>query len=515
MSPQIQIEAIFKMPPKVDSKSLSASLEGLTNISSSIASDMQKMNEALESMKKQVDLVEKKQADHEVSIIDHGARLNNLESDKNHHEDRLGQIEEKVQRLEKFQSLVCQLEEQDKRMSQITRTIPATEMYKSSCIIVLHGLYLEKRIEDLNPSSKEDLEGLKASLAKGLSKRTVDFIFQRSREGHLENISLWTKGPSDSNYRYGDRIPEKNRNSVMFLCANRTQAVALEAEIRRSLISTFQKRKGTDQSFLETGLYSENSNVRTLHRMLLYRGKTLIEHFRGCFDQYRVSFRGGNKRGTSFSEVFLKLEVRASTEMSHDTRKPFFMSNDGKTLARNIWTDARNIRLSDPLSTWFPPRNPMIARVEKEINAQVATSPRKNKKCDQCDETFRSQQGLDEHKEEAHSDRGAAAGRKENVDASGEDEGEDEEVINAEEDLNLEKDGEFTPVQKKKTSKKEKQKQKDKVNEKKNETEVNKNQSKTFAEAAASPVIVSSRKQTKITHFSKPVSTITPLPIPL
>ena len=62
------------MPPKVDSKSLSASLEGLTNISSSIASDMQKMNEALESMKKQVDLVEKKQADHEVSIIEHGAR---------------------------------------------------------------------------------------------------------------------------------------------------------------------------------------------------------------------------------------------------------------------------------------------------------------------------------------------------------------------------------------------------------------------------------------------------------
>ena len=86
--------------------------------------------------------------------------------------------------------------------------------------------------------------------------------------------------------------------------------------------------------------------------------------------------------------------------------------------------------------------------------AQVATSPRKNKKCDQCDETFRSQQGLDEHKEEAHSDCGAAAGRKENVDASGEDEEEDEEVINAEEDLNLEKDGEFTPVQKKRQAKK-------------------------------------------------------------
>ena len=188
-----------------------------------------------------------------------------------------------------------------------------------------------KNINDMDPKVKKDLDSIKHGLSLALTKETANFFFQLSRENHLMNISAWTKGPQDANYKYSEKTPEKCRNSLMFLCTSRPQAVALEAEIRRSLISTFKKRAGTNQAFIDLGLYSESSKVRTLHRMLLYKGKCLVEFFEGVFDQYRVSFRGGNKRGANFSEVFLNLELRAAKEIIHGPRKEFFLSTDGGT----------------------------------------------------------------------------------------------------------------------------------------------------------------------------------------
>ena len=184
--------------------------------------------------------------------------------------------------------------------------------------------------------------------------------------------------------------------------------MTLEAEMRRALIESFSKRKETEYSALEIGIHSEDPKIRALHKFLLYKGRLIVENLE-AFDQYRVAYRGGSRRG-GLSTVTLALELRASRAITESVRREYFMGRDGSSLIKNNWTDSRNVRISEPLLTWFPPKNEHVERAERRIVKAAASvvegdqTREKNIECDfpDCVETFRSKQGLNNHKTKVH-----------------------------------------------------------------------------------------------------------------
>ena len=398
------------MPPKAkeNAESFTAGLDGIKSIQESIVGETEKMNAIIDKMKADFAALSATQAEHTGIIEENTGRIKALESVKNHHDDRLLHVEERIEKLEKKQEFYQRLEDQDKKIIQIMRFIQPAEMTKSSCLILLHGIPLEKNINELDPRKPAEISLIKNSLSKGLSKKTADFIFEVTSEGNFKNISGWSKGPEICNYKYGEKVPRKSRNSLMFFCANRFQALTLEAELRRALIVTFPKRKETEYSALELGIHSENPKIRALHKFLLYKGRLLVENLDNAFDQYRVVFRGGSRRGGQ-SMVNLALELRASKKITENERKEYFLGEDG-TLIKNPWTDSRNVRISEPLFSWFPPRNEYVERTDRRLEktttvvVEAIGSKVKNIKCDfpACEETFRSKQGLNNHKTKEH-----------------------------------------------------------------------------------------------------------------
>ena len=498
------------MPPKPkENETLLAGLDGIKSIQESIASENEKMYAIIEKMKADVTALGTTQAEHSNILEGNSERIKALESTNNHHDDRLTNVEQKMEILERKQEFYQRIEDQDRRILQIMRDIQPAEMLKSSCLILLHGVPLEKSINDLDPRVPEEISLIKNSLSHGLSKRVTDFIFELNREGRFKNISGWSKGPDVCNYRYGDKTPENARNSLMFFCSNRTQALSLEAELRKALIETFPKRKETEHSTMELGIHSENPKIRALHKFLLYKGKLIVENLDNNFDQYRVAFRGGSSRRGGQTTVSLALELRASRRSIENERRRFFLREDG-TLIKNPWTDSRNVRISDPLSTWFPPKNEFVERAEKRIvraanGGEAESAKEKDIKCDipGCKESFRSRQGLNSHKTKDHN-RGIHV-----VSDSEEDEVEEEEneedseteaipvVKKTTAEVEVHQEGEendgFTPVNKKK----ERKKKGVQISEK----PLTRNNKKSFAAATASAT-----KQPKITNFGKPGS---------
>lgn len=511
------------MPPKAkENDSLIAGLDGIKSIQESIAGETEKMNAIIERMKKDVTALEVTQAEHTGIIEDNTGRIKALESVKNHHDDRLIHVEERIEKLERKQDFYQRVEDQDRRIFQILKFIPPAELTKSSCLILLHGIPLDKNINELDPRVPAEITLIKDSLSKGLSKRITDFIFEVTRDGNFKNISGWSKGPEICNFRYGEKTPENARNSLMFFCSNRVQALSLEAELRRALIESFPKRRETEYSALELGIHSENAKIRALHKFLLFKGKMLVENLDNAFDQYRVAFRGGSRRGGQ-TTVNLALELRASKRVIETERKSYFMSEDGASLIKNPWTDSKNVRVSEPLSSWFPPKNEFVERAERRIVKTTnteRTERTKNKdiKCDHpdCNETFRSIQGLNSHKTKAHN-KGV------HVVSNSEDEEEEEEEADGEEsdadeistmtkstteaqlhqaDEGVDETG-FTPVNKKKKEKAKKLPAAAKPN-----TRHSTKASPSFASVTSAAGPTPNSKQTKITTFGKTTTSI-------
>lgn len=526
------------MPSKSkDSESLIAGLEGIKSIQETITSETEKMNNIIESMKMNISALSDTQAEHSGVIEENTGRIKALESVKNNHDDRLLHVEGRLERLEKQQEFYQRIEDQNGKIFQIMKLIQPIDVTKSACLILLHGIPLEKSINDLDPSNLEDISLIRNSLSKGLSKKTTDFIFEVTKDGNFKNISGWSKGPNNCNFRYGDRTPIGSRNSLMFYCASRTQAMSLEAEMRRALIESFSKRKETEYSALELGIHSEDPKIRALHKFLLYKGRLIVENLE-AFDQYRVAYRGGSRRG-GLSTVTLALELRASRAVTDDVRREYFMGREGSSFIKNNWTDSRNVRISEPLLTWFPPKNEHVERAERRIVRAAASmegdqAKEKNIECDfpGCEETFRSRQGLNNHKTKVHNkgihvlsgsedeeeeeeveevETGGAVGGGGSADGTlGKKTGTttNAEIHNAEESAAVDVDG-FLPVSKKK---KKGGRNKDVLGAEKPKTRTASRQS--FASVAG--LHTPTPLQPKITNFgkSRPASTTSFFPVP-
>lgn len=383
-------------------------LDNLKSIQETIVNATGEMNAVIEKMKVDIGQIQTTQTEHTGIIEENTGRIGALESVKNHHDNRILHVEERLERLERKQEFFQKIEDQDRKISQIMNSIQPIEMTKASCLVLLHGLPLPRNINTLDPRVPADMSLIKNSLCKGLSNKTTDFIFEITTEGNFKNISGWSKGPEICNHRYSDKIPKDSQNSLMFICTSRIQAMTLEAELRRSLITSSSARKETEYSSLELGIHADNPKIRALHKFLLFKGRLIVENLK-VFDQYRVVFRGGSRRG-GMSMVNLALELRASRMVIEGERKEYFMGKEGTSLIKNIWTDSRNVRISEPLATWFPPKNEYVERVERRLARPPVppTEQNQNKektvKCDVpgCDKAFRSKQGMNNHKTKDH-----------------------------------------------------------------------------------------------------------------
>ena len=121
------------MPPKTkeNADSFTAGLDGIKSIQESIVGETEKMNAIIDKMKADVAALSATQAEHTGIIEENTGRIKALESVKNHHDDRLLHVEEKIEKLERKQEFYQRLEDQDKKIIQIMKFIQPAEVTKS------------------------------------------------------------------------------------------------------------------------------------------------------------------------------------------------------------------------------------------------------------------------------------------------------------------------------------------------------------------------------------------------
>ena len=302
----------------------------------------------------------------------------------------------------------------DRRQQQLERQIAPADLQKSSCYLFIHNLSIPKGItlrELLQGTDPASAKTVRDSLVSGLGENCTKFITMRDSAGRYLNIAEILPCPEQRNYRHPQAVPAHCRNSLLLRCSNRLQTVSLEAEIRKSLISSSQQRKNTDLAYIEAGLYSPSHKIRSLHRHLLWRGRTYIDNLDGMFDQYRVLYRGG-LRANQPGATYMTLELRASKKLINEIRPDLFLDQAGD-ICRSSWTDFKNLHFAQPESTWFPPRVQAVSWVASKLtrpsvnpNARP-TSP--NLTCEKrgCDQVFRSQTALKAHMEKDHTNKRA------------------------------------------------------------------------------------------------------------
>ena len=302
----------------------------------------------------------------------------------------------------------------DRRQQQLERQISPSDLQKSSCYLFLHnlampaGVTLKDLLERSDPATPKIIRD---SLLLALGESCAKFITKRDPSGRFSNIAEIHPCPDQTNYKHPRGVPEHCRNSLLLRCANRLQTVTLEAEIRRSLISTSEKRRNSELAFLETGIYSPSHKIRSLHRLLLWRGRVCVDNLDQMFDQYRCTYRGG-LRTNQPGAIFLTMELRASKRLTDEARPDIFYDQNGAS-TRNHWTDFRNVHWAEPETSWFPPRASTVARVISKISRPTVDSGAREEwtiTCQEpsCDQTFRTQNALDAHVKNDHSNQNAS-----------------------------------------------------------------------------------------------------------
>ena len=84
----------------------------------------------------------------------------------------------RIEALESKQDFFKRIEDQDRKIEDLRRKISREEMVNASCIIVLHGLPLPKRLADMNISDRDDINSITKSISDGLGKEVAEFIFE-------------------------------------------------------------------------------------------------------------------------------------------------------------------------------------------------------------------------------------------------------------------------------------------------------------------------------------------------
>ena len=332
---------------------------------------------------------------------------------------RLDECLARIEALETKQAFFKRADDQDRKIDDLKRKISREEMIKASCIAVLHGLPLPKKIGDMDINDRADIDSIAKILSNGLGKEAHDFIFNLNPDGEFTNMSAWGRIPDNDNFKYPLRTPETAKNSIGFFFRNRIQAIHFESKIRGALISSQAARKSNDFAHLEIGTYAESPRVRALKGLLLYKGRMLVENV-PQFAKYRVVWRGGARRDAQ-EPADLILELKASKDFMEGEKRSFFFGEDGGLL-RNPWTDQKNIKLSDVNQTWFakiPEANQRAVISTNEATNEkrsikrprdspgTSGNPAKNPhefSCQvvSCAQIFRSRAGLNEHSKTEH-----------------------------------------------------------------------------------------------------------------
>ena len=164
---------------------------------------------------------------------------------------RLDECLARIEALETKQAFFKRADDQDRKIDDLKRKISREEMIKASCIAVLHGLPLPKKIGDMDINDRADIDSIAKILSNGLGKEAHDFIFNLNPDGEFTNMSAWGRIPDNDNFKYPLRTPETAKNSIGFFFRNRIQAIHFESKIRGALISSQAARKSNDFAHLE------------------------------------------------------------------------------------------------------------------------------------------------------------------------------------------------------------------------------------------------------------------------
>ena len=406
----------------------------LETITKMIADGQEEFKKEMKSMRDDMRVRDEKLAQAEGEIVHLGSKTRDLEKDYSSMDRRIQEHETaianqaaiietqnlKMQDLEKrmemsgsgCDKLYRLLGDIDRRQQQLERQISPADLQKSSCYLFLHnlampvGVTLRDLLERSDPATPKIIRD---SLLSALGENCAKFITKRDPSGRFSNIAEIHPCPDQSNYKHPRGVPEHCRNSLLLRCANRLQTVTLEAEIRRSLISTSEKRRNSELAFLETGIYSPSHKIRSLHRLLLWRGRTCVDNLDQMFDQYRCIYRGG-LRTNQPGAIYLTVELRASKKLTDEIRPDIFYDQSGAS-CRNSWTDFRNLHWAQPETSWFPPRASAVARVVSKISRPTVDPGARDWTiaCQKpnCDQTFRSQNALDAHVKNDHNNQSA------------------------------------------------------------------------------------------------------------
>ena len=356
----------------------------------------------------------------------------------------------RIEALETKQAFFKKADDQDRKIDDLRRKISRDEMIKASCIAVLHGLPLPKKISDMDINDRADIDSIAKNISVGLGKEAADFIFNLNPDGEFTNMAVWGRIPDNGNFKYPLATPEIAKNSIGFFFRNRIEAIHFESKVRGALISSQVARKSNDFAHLEIGTYAESPRVRALKGLLLYKGRMLVENV-PQFSKYRVVWRGGARRDAQ-EPADLILELKASKDFMEGEKRSFFFGEDG-VLLRSPWTDQKNIKLSDVNQTWFakmPEANQRAvvltnqATGEKRITKRPRDSPGTSGNpakisiphefsCQvmSCAKTFRSKAGLNEHSKIEHKSDKA----EDNVDDENEDIEDPDKIIEVESEI--------------------------------------------------------------------------------
>ena len=264
----------------------------------------------------------------------------------------------RLERLENKSRLSKEIDDQDSKIRSLHRRINPQELKRASSYVALHGLPLPVQTLSDKELSMTIAENISAALGKEITK----YVFL-SKDNLFTNIAGWFCQPGGDGHIYNKACPEFAKNSIIFNTSSRIQAIHLESKIRGALIVSQDSRKATDFEGLELGFYTDSPKVKALFKLLLYKGKLLT----GAVDQlshYRVGWRGGAKRNDSGSIPQLSLELKASKD--YISRREGYFFKDGHSI-RSIWTEDKNVMLSDLPNIWFARKPEPVQQAEEQV----------------------------------------------------------------------------------------------------------------------------------------------------